>query len=135
MRLDNYTRAVLTVIAVCLLYLCVRDTAPSVLAQAAPTRVVITGVALEHGPTRNILPVGMVGELRTADDGFTALPIQPMQVRVQQPVEIRTARPLQIETARPLKIEADHPLRIEAEQPLLVRAVREPGSQRPGPDR
>jgi hypothetical protein len=118
MRVDNYTRAVLTVIALCLVYLCARDTAPSVRAQEAPTRVVITGVALEHGATRNILPVGVVGELRAAGEGFTAVPMLPIQVRVPQPVEIRSERPL----------------KIEAEQPLLVRAVREPGSQRPGPN-
>jgi hypothetical protein len=118
MRADNYTRVVLTVIALCLIYLCVRDTAPPVLAQGAPTRVVITGVALEQGATRNVLPVGVIGELRMAGEGFTAVPVQPVQVRVDQPVEIRASRPL----------------KIEADQPLLVRAVREPGSQRPGPN-
>jgi hypothetical protein len=116
MRVDNYTRGVLTVIALCLVYLCLREVAPPAQAQNEPTRVVITGVALEQGATRNVLPVGVVGEMRGMGEGFTAFPIQPVQVRVDQPVEIRTVRPI----------------KIEAEQPLWVRAVREPGSQRPG---
>jgi hypothetical protein len=118
MRVDNYTRGVLTVIAICLVYLCARDSAPAALAQTAPTRVVITGVALEQGGTPNVLPVGLVGEMRMVGATFTALPMQPARMRITDPVEIRTTRPI----------------KIEAEQPLLVRAVREPGSQRPGPN-
>jgi hypothetical protein len=116
MRVDTYTRAVLTVIALCLIYLCARDVAPPALAQDAPTRVVITGVALESGGTRGVLPVGVVGEMRIVGEGFSALPVQPLRVRVGDPVEIQTTRPI----------------KVEADQPLLVRAVREPGSQRPG---
>jgi hypothetical protein len=119
MRADTYTRAVLTVIALCLIYLCVREAAPSVAAQDAPTRVVITGVALEHGDTRNALPVGVVGQMRMVADGFSAVPAQPVSVRLGEPVEIQTARPI----------------KIEVDRPLPVQVVREPGSQRPGPDR
>jgi len=92
MRVDNYTRGVLTVIALCLLYLCVRQAAPPVSAQDAPTRVVITGIALDKG-------------------AGTTLP-----VRIGDPVEIRTSTPL----------------KVEAEHPLPVRAIKEPGTQRPG---
>jgi hypothetical protein len=118
MRADNYTRAVLTVIALCLVYLCARDAAPAVAAQDAPTRVVITGVALEQGGAPSVLPVGVVGEMRLAGTAFSALPIQPVRVRVADPVVIQTERPI----------------KIEADQPLPVRAIREPGTQRPGPD-
>ena len=90
MPVDTYTRSMLTVIALCLMYLCARDAAPRVSAQDAPTRVVITGVTLD----------------------------QPIRVRVADPVEIHTARPI----------------KIEAQEPLPVRAIREPGTQRPGPD-
>jgi hypothetical protein len=118
MRLDNYTRAVLTVIAICLVYLCVREAAPRAMAQDAPTRVVITGIALSDGGPTAVLPVGVVGEMRLSGTTFSALPVQPVRVRVADPVEIRTARPI----------------KIEADEPLPVRAIREPGSQRPGPD-
>jgi hypothetical protein len=92
MPVDTYTRTVLTVIALCLVYLCARDAAPRVSAQdaPAPTRVVITGVTLD----------------------------QPIRVRVADPVDIRTAQPI----------------KIEADDPIPVRAIREPGTQRPGPD-
>ncbi len=117
MRVDTYTRAVLTVIALCLVYLCVREAAPRVGAQDAPTRVVITGVALDQSGTAAILPVGIVGEMRLAGTTYTALPVQPVRVRVTDPVEIQTTRPI----------------KIQADEPLPVRAIREPGTQRPGP--
>jgi hypothetical protein len=118
MRVDNYTRAVLTVIAICLIYLCARESAPSASAQDAATRVVITGIALDQGGPASVLPVGLVGEMRLTGTTFNAFPIQPARVRVAEPVEIRTARPI----------------KIEVEEPLPVRAIREPGTQRPGPD-
>jgi hypothetical protein len=116
MPVDTYTRGVLTIIAICLLYLCVREAAPPALAQGGATRVVITGVALEGGGTANVLPVGLVGEMRMVNTTFSALPVQPARVRVDEAVEIHTTRPI----------------KVEADEPLLVRAVKEPGSQRPG---
>jgi len=116
MTVDIYTRGVLTIIALCLLYLCAREAAPAVAAQDGPTRVVITGVVLEGGGTANVLPVGLVGEMRMLGTTFSALPVQPARVRVAEAVEIQTTRPI----------------KVEAEEPLLVRAVKEPGSQRPG---
>jgi hypothetical protein len=118
MHADAYTRFVLTVIAACLVYLCAREAAPPVAAQDAPTRVIIAGVALEHGDAPNLLPVGVVGEMRLVPGGYSALPIQPVSIRAAEPVEIRTTKPLMI----------------DVERPLPVRAVREPGSQRPGDD-
>ena len=116
MPVDNYTRAVLTVIALALVYLCAREAAPPALAQDAPTRVVITGIALEQGGPASALPVGVVGEMRLMGATFSAFPIQPVRMRVTDPVEIQTARPI----------------KVEADQPLPVRAIREPGTQRPG---
>jgi hypothetical protein len=118
MRVDNYTRAVLTVIALSLVYLCVREAAPRVSAQDAPTRVVITGVAMEPSGSPTVLPVGIVGEMRLAGATFSALPVQPVRVRIAEPVEIHTTRPI----------------KVQADEPLPVRAIREPGTQRPGPD-
>jgi hypothetical protein len=118
MHVDNYTRVVLTVIAVCLVYLCAREAAPAVVAQEqdAPTRVVITGIALEQGGPASALPVGVVGEMRLAGSTFSPFPLQPVRVRIADAVEIHTTRPI----------------KVEADEPLPVRAVREPGTQRPG---
>lgn len=118
MAVDNYTRAVLTVIAACLVYLCAREAAPRVSAQVAPTRVVITGVALDQSGAPGVLPVGVVGEMRLAGGTVSMLPLQPVRVRVADPVEIQTTRPI----------------KIEVDEPLPVRAIREPGTQRPGPE-
>jgi hypothetical protein len=116
MRPDAYTRFVLTVIAMCLVYLCLKQGAPPVAAQDAATRVIITGVSLEHADAPNMLPVGVVGQMRLVPGGYSALPIQPVSIRATEALEIRTTKPLMI----------------DAERPLPVRAVREPGSQRPG---
>jgi Mg/Co/Ni transporter MgtE len=43
MNTDLYTRTVLTVIAACLVWLCVNSLTPTASAQAAPQRVVIAG--------------------------------------------------------------------------------------------
>ncbi len=118
MRVDYYTRAVLTVIALCLVYLCARETAPAVAAQDVPTRVVITGIALEQGGPASALPVGVVGEMRLTGSTFSAFPIQPVRVRIGEPVEIQTVRPI----------------KDESDEPLPVRAIREPVTQRPGED-
>ena len=54
MQIDRYTKAVLTVIAVALAWLCVRDFLPVVSAYAQPKgrpqEVVITGISVNYCP-------------------------------------------------------------------------------------
>ena len=111
MTADSYTRFVLTVIAVCLVYLCVKGAAPPASAQQAPTRVVVAGIELDAGKT--VLPVGVVGSMRPTREGWM---ISPLEVRVPDEVQIRSRRAL----------------KIEADKPLLVENIKAPGSQRPG---
>jgi hypothetical protein len=109
---DSYSRFILTVIAACLIYLCVKESAPAASAQQAPARVVIAGIELGSA-TNSILPVAVVGTARPGRDGWA---ISPLEVRVPEEVQIRSLRPL----------------KIEADKPLLVENVKAPGSQRPG---
>jgi len=112
MAADAYTRFVLTVIAGCLIYLCVRESAPPASAQQVPASVVITGIQLGGAP-KTVLPVAVVGTATPARDGWT---ISPLEARVPNEVQIRAMRAL----------------KIEADKPLLVENIKAPGSQRPG---
>jgi hypothetical protein len=112
MTTDAYSRFVLTVIAVCLVYLCVKESAPPASAQQGPARVVISGIDLGAAPN-TVLPVAVVGSA-TFDRGAWA--ISPLEVRVPDEVRIR----------------ALHALKIEADKPLLVEVIKAPGTQRPG---
>jgi hypothetical protein len=90
MVVDRYVKTVLTIIALELFWIGVKDMTPTVTAQAALTPVVIRGIQL---PPRSeeYLPVGIVG----------------------QPVRIDAVRPIKIEADRPIKIEADRALKVE----------------------
>ena len=87
---DRYLRIVLTVIALELFWIGVKDFATPVTAQAALTPVVIRSIQLPPG-SQEYLPVGVVG----------------------QPVRVDTVRPVKIEADRPIKIEADRALKVE----------------------
>jgi hypothetical protein len=62
MKPDLYTKAILTIIAVCLLYAVVRKEPEAVRADG-PMPVVITGVELSDAA--NVLPVGIAASSRT----------------------------------------------------------------------
>ena len=96
MAVDRYVKAVLTIIALELFWIGIKDTAPPVAAQAQaqapalPTQVVIRGIQIPAA-SNEYLPVGIVG----------------------QPVRVDVTRPVKIETDRPIKIEADRALKVE----------------------
>ena len=88
MAVDRYVKIVLTIIALELFWIGIKDMAPPVAAQAALTPVVIRGIQLR---AEEYLPVGIVG----------------------QPLRVDTVRPVKIEADRPIKIEADRALKVE----------------------
>jgi hypothetical protein len=90
MAVDRYVKTILTIIALELFWIGVKDLGTAVTAQAALTPVVIRGIQL---PPRSeeYLPVGVVG----------------------QPLRVDTVRPVKIEADRPIKIEADRALKVE----------------------
>jgi hypothetical protein len=113
---DRYLKAILTVIALELLWIGAKDAvtplgaqAPAPAAQAAaqpapavtmPMPVVIRAIEID-APTRGALPV------------YSALP-------------------LGVEVSGPVKIEADQPIQVRAEQPLPVRSVPYEPARKPG---
>jgi hypothetical protein len=107
---DRYLKIILTVIAIQLAWLGVRDLAPPVAAQPAVTPVVIRGIELPDDTPG--LPVTIAGTRG-------ALQVQPVGVVI-------------VEAARPIKVEADEPLRVEMEQPIRVESVPYAPAQRPG---
>ena len=121
MRADRYLKLILTVIALELFWIGIKDLTVPVSAQAAPTRVVITGVEMEAA---TYLPVAVVGNVTTIPVPLRSS-LEPLTVRVGSPVQIDTQQ-------RPLKIEADQPLKIEADRPLKVETVRYTPGDRPG---
>jgi len=102
---DRYLRVILTVIAVELLWLGVKDLGTPVAAQAngnSPTPVIIRGIQIENanGRLQGALPFYQVEPLVvTATAG--------------QPVTVQAVRPIPITGAVPLKIEVDKPLPVE----------------------
>ena len=113
MSSDRYLKAILTIIALELFWIGVRDTATVVSAQPTPTPVIIRGVQIADNESRGALPVNILGATRA--------------------LRIEAERPLRIEALRPLKIEADVPIRVETDRPLLVESVQyAPGARRPG---
>ena len=122
MSADRYTRIVLTVIAVELLWLGLARTAPPVSAQAGPTPVVITGVEVNPN-TPGFLPVGIVGAYRT---------VPPPTARTLGPLSTTVVGTVAVESNVPLRIQADRPLKIESDRPLKVESVTYTPNQRPG---
>jgi hypothetical protein len=121
---DRYLRAILTIIAIELLWLGVKDIGTHVSAQArpAPTPVVITGVDISPtattDPTRSSLPVHTDSVVR---------------VEASNVIKVEANRPIPVMSAAPLKVEADQPLVVETgARPLKIDAVPYTPGQKPG---
>jgi hypothetical protein len=113
---DRYLKIVLTVIALELGWIAVKDMAAvpvSAQNQNAPMPVMIRGIDLlqdKDGP----LPISLDRE--------------------STPVRVISARPLQVENLRPLTIQANQPILVEtAQKPLLIQSVPAGTAPRPGP--
>ena len=121
---DRYLKIVLTVIALELFWLGVKDLGQPVAAQTAAARVVIAGVDVAPGTTVNgALPV-------IVRPGDVALRIQAD--RADRPLQTMVGRPVRIETDRPLPITIDRPVKVEADTPLKVEQIGYVPARRPG---
>jgi hypothetical protein len=110
MQGDRYLKIVLTIIAIQLFWIGIRDFATPVTAQQAVTPVVIRGV--EMGDTDRGLPVIVAG--------------------ARAPLPVETRGTVMIEAGQPITIRADRPIKIEVDQPLKVESVPYVPSPRPG---
>src|SRR5688572_11357948 len=95
MPADRYLKVILTIIALELGWMAVRDGAPAAQAQAAPGRVVIAGVDMEDAA---FLPVAVVGGLRQVPAPLSRQ-LEPLKVHVDSTV--------------PLRVDAPQPLRVQ----------------------
>ena len=122
MHRGRYLNAILTVIALELLWLGLMHNAPPVSAQGAPTPVIVRGIQIDPN-LGTYLPVAVVGQYRRVPDPATAV-LQSSSTHVDGTV--------MIQAAPALKVEIDRPVRIDTQQPLLVRQVDYTPRQRPG---
>jgi hypothetical protein len=90
MAVDRYVKTILTIIALELFWIGVKDLGTPVTAQAAMTPVVIRGIQLPSG-SNDYLPVGVVG--------------QPVRVEVPTIVKIEADRPIKVEADRALPVQ------------------------------
>ena len=117
MQTDRYLKIVLTIIALELFWIGIREHAPALSAQGTPTAVIIQGIQIDGN---GLLPVS-IREART-----------PVPIDAPRPIAIQAERPLTIQADRALPVEAARPLRVEADPPLRVQSVPYTPSPRPG---
>ena len=107
MKIDAYTKAVLTVIAVCLVWMCVNGATPATFAQAAKPE-----------PTQVILVDANGTPIYTAEGLRVNLAAKTIPVSVTNPALSVAVRSIQ---------------RTTQWDPIQVQVMREPPSQKPGP--
>ncbi|MGH9347477.1 MAG: hypothetical protein ACRD26_09455 [Vicinamibacterales bacterium] len=125
MPADRYLKCILTIIALELLWLGVRDASPPVMAQPAPAPVVVTGFRI-GGQEYTTLPVAVVGGVQPLP-GVRELPgIEPLRVRVPESLQVDTRQPLRVQVG-------NQPITVQTgTKPLLVDAVPAKPGARPG---
>jgi hypothetical protein len=122
MRTDRYLKFILTVIALELLWLGLKESAPRVLAQQQPAPVVITGFQLGK-QVYTALPVAVVGGIGKPLPSATDLPfLEPLRVRVPDPVLVDSRQPLSMTIA-------NQPVTVQTgSKPLAVDAIFKTGT-------
>ena len=139
MRPDAYTKAVLTVIAACLLWLCAMSTGWPVLAQqpqlldGAPQPVVIVGWGTLDAQGRSSVAMVQEGGTRRSDPNLpvnlVAVPAGPLDVRLPRgPVDVR----LSYTDHTPLPVGVTRIKPFAEWEPIRSAAEPEPTRPRPG---
>ncbi|HEY6507016.1 MAG TPA: hypothetical protein VIY56_03330 [Vicinamibacterales bacterium] len=126
MHIDRYVKTILTIIAVELLWIGLKDGAPTVVAQAqpAPVPVIIRGIEVA-GPESGFLPVAMVGSYRR-------IPASARDAVDPLTTEVTTERALRVETDRPLDVTVQGTVKVEADRPLRIESVPYTPARGPG---
>ena len=121
---DRYLRIVLTVIALELGWIAIKDTATvqvSAQQNQAPTPVVIRGIDLPC----------QAGAINCREE---SLPVAI--VRSNNPLRVTADQPLQVDARGIVRIRADQPMLVETgDRPLLIESVPAGTAARPGPGR
>ena len=105
MARDRYLKLILTIIALELFWLGVKDSATPVAAQTASTRVVIAGIDIDGdgGSHTAFVPVGVVGSYRNVP-AAAAVAVRPLTSRIEGDVNVQSTRPLKVEADKPLPV-------------------------------
>jgi hypothetical protein len=119
MPTDRYLKIILTIIAVELLWIGLRDVATPVSAQVAPTSVIVQGIEIAGAPA-GTLPV-LITETR-----------QPVPIDAPRAIRIESERPLTVQVDRPLPVDVGGPITVEVDEPLRVQVIPDPPRPRPG---
>jgi hypothetical protein len=118
---DRYLKIVLTIIAIELGWIALKDTAVNVSAQQnqQPTQVVIRGVDI---PCEN------------GDRNCREAELPVVLTRATNPMRVIADSPLPVDARGIVRIRADQPMIVETrERPLLIQSVPAGTSPRPGP--
>ncbi len=119
MSSDRYLKIVLTIIAVELLWIGLKDVATPVSAQTAPAAVILSGIELS-GDAISALPV-VITDTR-----------QPVPIEAARALRIESERPLTVQVERPIPVDVLGPITVEVDEPLQVRVIPDPPKPRPG---
>jgi hypothetical protein len=139
MRPDAYTKAVLTVIAACLVWLCAMSTGRPLSAQqtqlldGAPQPVVIVGWGTLDAQGRTALAMVQEGGTRRSDPNLpvklVAVPAGPLDVRLPRgPVDVR----LSYTDQSPMPVGVTRIKPFAEWEPIRSAAEAEPTRSRPG---
>lgn len=125
---DRYLKVVLTVIALELAWIGVKDFSPAVSAQAqaAATPVIIRGIQIPNGEA-GYLPVAVLGGIRQVPSAAAPF-VQMLQTEIAGP------RPVRVDVPQPVEVEINHTVKIETDpaRPLKVESVPYTPLIRPG---
>lgn len=128
MSADRYLKVILTVIALELGWLALRDGAPTVGAHqtsAQPMPVVITGFRIAD-QDYTTLPVAVVGAWKAVPGHREFHMMQPLQVRVSDPVQLDARQPIAVQNGpQPFIVQTGM-------KPLAVESVPARPGVRPG---
>jgi hypothetical protein len=128
---DRYLKVTLTIIALELLWLGVKDIGIPVSAQARATQAAAAQPAA--APAGTPQPVIIRGiELKDPRAVMPVAAAAPFPITSARALLVDVDRPLPIVGAAPLKVEADKPLLIEADRPLPVQSVPYTPGKTPG---
>jgi hypothetical protein len=120
MSRDRYLKIVLTVIAIELAWLGLKDSAVRVSAQQnqAPTPVILRGIELPC----------QAGAINCREE---TLPVAI--VRANNPLRVTSDTPLQVDARGIIRVRADQPMIVETrDRPLLIQSVPATSAPRPG---
>jgi hypothetical protein len=132
MKIDSYTKAVLTVIAACLVWLCVKSTGETVVAQSQPAPwsplpaqpVVVVGWGRLNPAVTGGIEIDWADPQRRVSE--ISVPVRPSTDPRFDPLRVR------LESQAPLSVSVDAVRRGAAWDPFRTQVEKDPPQRVPG---